>query len=65
MREEAKIDRKTAGVTGIPLSDGVGGLPAEGFDVSLTLAALTVGVEDVEVDEGGMFPVQVGGGRGK
>ena len=67
VREEAKIDRKTAGVTGIVLSEGVGGLPAGALEVSLTFAAVTVGVEDVDADEGITLGVALlfnGGGGG-
>lgn len=63
VREDAKIDRKPAGVTGMPLSGGVGGPPTGALKFNLALAAVTVGVEDVEADEG-MFVV-VGSGRGR
>jgi len=55
--EEANMDRKTAGVTGIRLSEGEGGRflqEAESELLSLALAAVTVGVEDAEVVEGGI-----------
>lgn len=56
-REEAKMDLRTAGVTGIPLSEGVGGLPTGVLVERRTFAAVTVGVEDVDADERGMVAV--------
>ena len=60
VREDAKMDRRTAGVTGIRLAGfglGTGGRSKDAFPPSRTLAAVTVGVEDVEVVEGGIVDV--------
>lgn len=53
VREEEKIDRRTAGVTGIRLGGGLGG----GGYCPRAFAAVTVGVDDEDVVEGVMVVV--------
>lgn len=60
VREDANMDRRTAGVTGIRLAGfglGTGGRSKEAFPLSRTFAAVTVGVEDVDAVEGGIVGV--------
>lgn len=63
VRDDEKMERRTAGVTGIRLEGsrfGVGCRPNDGSeDPNRTFAAVTVGVEDVEVDDRGMVVVSV------
>lgn len=58
VRDDEKMERRTAGVTGMRLEGsrfGVGCLPKAGSeDPNRTFAAVTVGVEDVDVDDRGM-----------
>ena len=59
VREDAKMERSTAGVTGIRLEGlglGAGGRSKEAFvELRRTFAAVTVGVEDVDVVEGDIW----------